>query len=269
MSDILENKDENLQEISEEVTQEVAPEIANETVEATAEETTEENLEVFSEEVTEFLEEETKAEQQVAHEKKHLIKNKIVREIVSWIGTILLAVIIAIVINTYFFRISRVSGDSMLQTYKSGETVFVTKLPYIFGDVEKNEVVILDSTLEKRTFFTDIYESLKYNAISYKIFGVEQPKKYFIKRVIAVAGDTLQIKEDGVYVNGKLLDEPYVNNESKPNYSKVSQELKNGVTVPDGHIFVMGDNRNHSRDSRDSSIGFVPVNDVLGKVIGT
>lgn len=257
MNDISENKNENLQEVSEEVTQE-------------AEVIPEENSEVFSEEVTEFLEEETKAEaKEETKKKKHWIKNKIVREIVSWIGTILLAVIIAIVINTYFFRISRVSGDSMLQTYKSGETVFVTKLPYIFGDVEKNEVVILDSTLEKRTFFTDIYESLKYNAISYKIFGVEQPKKYFIKRVIAVAGDTLQIKEDGVYVNGKLLDEPYVNNESKPNYSKVSQELKNGVTVPDGHIFVMGDNRNHSRDSRDSSIGFVPVNDVLGKVIGT
>lgn len=254
MSDISENKNENLQEVSEEVTQE-------------AEVTAEENSEVFSEEVTEFLAEEAKEEKKEAPAKKHLIKNKIVREIVSWIGTILLAVIIAIVINTYFFRISRVSGDSMLQTYHSGDTVYVSRLPYIFGDVEKNEVVILDSTLEKRTFFTDIYESLKYNAISYKIFGVEQPKKYFIKRVIAVAGDTLQIKEDGVYVNGKLLDEPYVNKETEPMYSSVRKELKDGVTVPDGHIFVMGDNRNNSRDSRD--IGFVPVNDVIGKVIGS
>ena len=260
MSDISENKNENLQELSEEVTQETTSEVTLEINEET---------EVFSEEVAEFLEEETKEEQQDAPKKKYLIKNKIVREIVSWVGTILLAVFIAIVINTYFFRISRVSGDSMLKTYYSGETVFVSKLPYVFGEVEKNEVVILDSTLEKRTFFTDIYESLKYNAISYKIFGVEQPKKYFIKRVIAVAGDTLQIKEDGVYVNGKLLDEPYVNKETGPRYSSVRKELKDGVTVPDGHIFVMGDNRNHSRDSRDCTIGFVPVNDVLGKVIGT
>ena len=60
---------------------------------------------------------------------------------------------------------------------------------------------------------------------------------------------------------------PCVNNERKPIYTSVSEELKNGVTVPDDHIFVMGDNRNVSRDSRN--IGFVPVNDVIGKVIGT
>ena len=254
MSDISENKNENLQEVSEEVTQE-------------AEVTAEENSEVFSEEVTGFLAEEAKEEKKEAPAKKHLIKNKIVREIVSWIGTILLAVIIAIVINTYFFRISRVSGDSMLKTYYSGETVFVSKLPYVFGEVDRNDVIILDSTLEKRTFFTDICESLKYNAVSYKLFGVEPPKKYFIKRVIAVAGDTLQIKEDGVYVNGKLLEEPYVNDETRPIYANVRDYLKDGTTVPDGHVFVMGDNRNNSRDSRD--IGFVPVNDVIGKVIGS
>lgn len=266
MSDILENNKENLQVNSEEVTQEVAPELVEEAVEATTEEKTGENSEVFSEEVNEFLEEESKAEaEEEAPKKKHLIKNRILREIVSWIGTILLAVIIAIVINTYIFRISRVSGDSMLKTYYSGETVFVSKLPYVFGEVDRNDVIILDSTLEKRTFFTDVYESLKYNALSYKLFDVEQPKKYFIKRVIAVGGDTLQIKEDGVYVNGKLLDEPYVNDETKPIYNKVKEEYKNGVTVPDDHVFVMGDNRNNSRDSRD--IGFVPVNDILGKVI--
>jgi len=258
MNDISENKNENLQEVSEEVTQE-------------AEVIPEENSEVFSEEVTEFLEEETKAEaKEETKKKKHWIKNKIVREIVSWTGTILLAVLIAIIINTYFFRISKVSGDSMLQTYHSGDTVYVSRLPYIFGDVEKNEIVIFDSAFSKgkeRNFFTDFYESLKYNAISYNVFGTEQPKDYYIKRVIAVAGDTVQIKEDGVYVNGKLLDEPYVNNESKPNYIGVSQDLKNGVTVPEDHIFVMGDNRNHSKDSR--AIGFVPVDCILGKVIGT
>lgn len=266
MNDISENKNENLQELSEDVTQEVAPETTEEAVEPITEETNREDSEVFSEEVTEFLEEETKSDaEEEAPKKKHLIKNRILREIVSWIGTILLAVVIAIVINTYIFRISKVSGDSMLKTYYSGETVFVSKMPYVFGDVEKNDIVILDSSFIKRTFFTDIYESLKYNALSYKLFDVEQPKKYFIKRVIAVGGDTLQIKDDGVYVNGKLLDEPYVNDEKIPIYSNVSNELKNGVTVPEDHVFVMGDNRNNSKDSRQ--IGFVPVNDILGKVI--
>lgn len=279
MSDISENKNENLQELSEEVTQEVVSELAEEAVETTTEEITEENSGVFSEEVVGFLEEETKEEIKIAvPEKKHLIKNKIVREIVSWVGTILLAVVIAIFINTYIFRISKVDGGSMLQTYHNGDTVYLSRLPYVFGDVERNEIVIFDASFsrlvsgdgnetKKRNFFTDIGESFKYNAISYKLFGTEQPKHYYIKRVIAVEGDTIQIKEDGVYVNGKLLNEPYVNNEATPNYTSVKEEWKNGATVPKNHVFVMGDNRNHSTDSR--AIGFVPVDQILGKVIGT
>ena len=200
-------------------------------------------------------------------EKKYLIKNKIVREIVSWVVTLLLAVVIAIVINTYFFRISKVDGDSMKQTYHDKDVVCLTRLPHIFGDIERNEIVIFDSSFKERSFFTDVKEALMYNAISYKLFDMEQPTRYFIKRVIAVAGDTIQIKEDGVYVNGKLLNEQYINNEEAPIYTNVSEALKNGITVPDDYIFVMGDNRNHSSDSRE--IGCVPENSVIGKVIGT
>lgn len=210
---------------------------------------------------------ESENEEEDKPQKKHLIKNKIVREIVSWVGTILLAIVIAIIINTYFFRISRVSGGSMKQTYQPNDVVYLTRLPYIFGDIEKNEIVIFDSSFQERSFFTDVKEALMYNAISYKLFGTEQPTRYYIKRVIAVAGDTIQIKEDGVYVNGKLLEEPYVNNEEQPYYARVSEKLKNGFTVPDDYIFVMGDNRNHSSDSRE--IGCVPENSVIGKVIGS
>lgn len=238
-------KEETEMEVDEEVNEEVTSEADEDTIE-------ELNIEV------------SEAEKP---EKEYLIKNKIVREIVSWTLTIVVAIVIAILINTYIFRISRVSGQSMEQTYHNNDVVYLTRLPYIFGDIERNEIVIFDSSFKERNFITDVKEALKYNAISYKLFGTEQPTTYYIKRVIAVAGDTVQIKEDGVYVNGKRLDEPYVNNAEAPYYGNVNDFLKKGVTVPDDMIFVMGDNRNHSADSRQ--LGCVPVNDVIGKVIGT
>lgn len=250
-----------------EVAAEVTSEIPSEAITEVAAEATEENTEEANPEAVaenspvEDLEEEKKPE------KKHLIKNKIVREIVSWVCTILIAVVIAIIINTYFFRISRVSGDSMKQTYHNNDVVYLTRLPYVFGDIERNEIVIFDASFKERNFLTDVTEALKYNVISYKLFGTEQPTSYYIKRVIGVAGDTIQIKLDGVYVNGKLLEENYVNNEEAPYYGNVSEQLKEGITVPDGYIFVMGDNRNHSADSRQ--LGCVPANDVIGKVIGS
>lgn len=206
------------------------------------------------------------AAQSDAPEKKHFIKNKVVREILSWLLTIVLAMLIAIIINTYFFRISRVSGHSMQQTFQNNDIVYISRAPYLFGDVKRNDIVIFDSTFRERNFLLEIREAFQYNVISYKLFNVEQPTNYYIKRVIAVGGDTIQILEDGVYVNGTRLEEPYVNPEETPKYTNVSEELKNGTTVPEGTVFVMGDNRNHSTDSR--VIGFVPEGDIIGKVIG-
>ena len=255
---------ENL-EINEETTENVENEdIVVENSEDFAEENKAEEV-VESDELS--VEETAVEETEEKPEKKHWIKNKIVREVVSWIGTILLAIVIAIIINTYIFRISKVSGHSMNHTYHDKDTVYLTRLPYIFGDIERNEIVIFDSSFEDRNFLTDVAEALKYNAISYKLFNTEQPKDYYIKRVIAVAGDTIQFKEEGVYLNGNLLNEQYVNPEETPYYGNLSDDLKKGITIPDGYIFVMGDNRNHSADSR--TIGLVPEDSVIGKVIGT
>lgn len=255
---------------TDEVVQEEKDIEVTETADQPADEAPVENCDDFFEED----EDEDGMSAKKAHKKRKWTREKIVKEILSWIGTVLIAIVIAIIINTYFFRISRVSGDSMKQTYHDKDVVYLTRLPYIFGDIEKNEIVIFDASFHlypeedpHRNFITDIKEAFQYNAISYKLFGTEQPKSYYIKRVIAVAGDTIQIKEEGVYVNGKLLDEQYVNPDEVPYYGNVNESLKNGFTVPDGHIFVMGDNRNHSADSR--AIGCVPEEFVIGKVIGT
>lgn len=205
--------------------------------------------------------------------KKYLIKNKVVRELLSWTLTIVAAFVIALIINTYVFRISQVSGISMKQTYQGGERVYMSRLPYIFGDPEQGDIIVFDSSMIDRNFFTDVKESVKFNAITQALFDVPPPKKYYIKRVIAVEGDTIRLTEEGVYVNGELLQENYVNPDEAPAYpipgamfesNDWLKALNEGLVVPEDHVFVMGDNRNHSTDSR--SLGFVPVNDILGKV---
>ena len=85
------------------------------------------------------------------------------------------------------------------------------------------------------------------------------PSRDFIKRVIAVAGDTIEIKDGRVFVNGQLQNEEYILEKTRGSYPL--------STVPEGHIFVMGDNRNNSEDSRFRDVGFVSLDMVKGKAI--
>jgi signal peptidase I len=106
----------------------------------------------------------------------------------------------------------------------------------------------------------ELKESLQYNVVTYNIFKVAHPQKYWIKRVIGLPGDTIEIREDGVYRNGVLLEEDYVYDGEDLEYTPMPP-----CTVGKNEIFVMGDNRNHSMDSRD--IGVVSQNAILGKVV--
>ena len=191
--------------------------------------------------------------------KKKKGKKSVGREILSWVLTFVIAFLVAILINAYVFRISTVSGNSMLQSYSDGQTVFISRLPYIFSEPKYGDVVVFDHDQVHRNFFVEIKESIQYNIITIKLTKKNLDHKYWIKRVIGVAGDTIEIKEDGVYRNGEKLQEDYVNPNETPRYT-----LGKWV-VGEGEIFVMGDNRNHSSDSR--VIGTIKINSILGKVI--
>lgn len=236
-------------------------------------------------------------------------------EIVSYVLIIILAFVAAILINIYIFRLSTVVGGSMNHTFHNGETVFLSRLPYIFGSPKRGDVIIFDHTGEPRTFKKDWSDSIRSNAIVNlfrKSKNIDEDKhEFYIKRVIGIEGDVILIKNNKVYraraaelggayaeyyelseqyrkkpsdeeIKGKLenaraafagigqdmsqweeLVEPYVNPDETPNYRDWEGRL---WFVGSDEVFVMGDNRNHSLDSRN--LGTKPVNCILGKVLG-
>ena len=157
---------------------------------------------------------------------------KIVYDAVATLET---AVIILILLFSLVLRPAAVIGNSMLPNFSGGDRVACV---HSFSGYERGDVIIISHATRKD-------ESI-------------------IKRVIAVGGDTVDIDfyKGTVSVNGQVLDEPYVNTPTNLSY-----DMTFPVTVPEGKLFVLGDNRNDSLDSRSTDIGFINENKVLGKVV--
>jgi signal peptidase I len=195
-----------------------------------------------------------------------VIKNKIHKEVMSWVRAIVIGFSITIIISIFIFQPFTVEGSSMEPTFdgadpvdkeKIGDRVIVFKSSYLLGnEPEYGDLVIIDSRVHKP-------RTLKDEFIDNPIVGLfldkqEGNKNKWIKRVIGEAGDKLELKEGKVYRNGKLLNEYYIKEEMNKFQDKT-------FVIPADHVFVMGDNRNYSGDSRD--IGPVPIDNVIGKVV--
>lgn len=162
---------------------------------------------------------ETTETQPVTAEPSQGKKKDMKKEILSWILTLGSAVIIALVIRTFLFEPIRVDGESMCDTLQNNEVMFVTKPEYLFGDPQRGDVVIC-----------------KYPGRT----------ENFVKRLMAVPGDTIEVKNNVVYVNGEALDETYLTPERNDDGFSMD-----AMTLGDGEYFVMGDNRDNSHDSRN------------------
>ncbi|MDR0286576.1 MAG: signal peptidase I, partial [Clostridiales bacterium] len=197
--------------------------------------------------------------------KKKKKKKSVSREILSWVMTFAIAIVLAFLINLFLIRPSEVSGRSMLPNFHQNQMVFISKMPYIFGSIHRFDVVVIDSEVNvKRTLLTDIKDSLHYNVITSTFFK-EKSDKFWIKRVIGLPGDVIDFKDNKVYINGEPLTEDYVNSEEPINYQKEENLPIYPMTIDDDKVFVMGDNRMNSTDSR--VIGQVPISNIIGKVI--
>lgn len=158
------------------------------------------------------------------------------KDLIELIKSVIIAAIAAFLIVTFIFRPVAVDGTSMFPTLHNTDRLIIEKVTYYFRKPTAGDVVVFN-----------------YPA---------NPKEQFIKRVIAVGGDKIKIHDHKVYVNGKPLVEPYIFEKMN---AMIDKNYENEVSVPKGTIFVMGDNRNDSRDSRYSDVGFVELKQLIGK----
>lgn len=149
----------------------------------------------------------------------------------EWAETLVIALVVALVIRTFVVQVYLVEGPSMEPTLHTNERVFVNKLIYRLRSPKPGEIIVLQDP--------------------------NQPQRELIKRIIATEGETIEIKKGTVYVNGQPLKEPFINTAIKSTTDMPAQP------VPENTVFVMGDNRGMSFDSRN--IGPVSLSKIDGK----
>ena len=178
-------------------------------------------------------------------------------EVLDWIYSIVVALFLAMVIHIFLFVPTKVSGNSMYPTLTNGEYLIVSKISHVFRQApDYGDIVIIDSrTHRERSWIDDMGEPMQNYIAIFNRSGQEH--NVWVKRVIGKGGDQLAFHDGHVYRNGEKLEEPYIN-------EPMEFSMDGTYTVPNGTVFVMGDNRNHSSDSR--FIGPVPIDHVLGKV---
>ena len=161
-------------------------------------------------------------------------KTDFTSEIFDWVEMLLIAVAAVVLVFTFLFRTVMVDGDSMNPTLEDCNSLLISRLFYTpsFGDI----VVITQPNSEGKTL---------------------------IKRVIATGGQTLELdlEHNAVYVDGKEMNNSFI---LEPMFT--TYDLSGPVTIPEGYVFVMGDNRNHSLDSRSTGVGMIREEYIMGRV---
>jgi signal peptidase I len=164
---------------------------------------------------------------------KHAKKNRsLMGAVIETLLIVGAAFAIAMLVQTFMFRVTGILQTSMLPTIDPGDRIIVNCMTYKFRQPHRGEIVVVHDPADD--------------------------KKDIIKRVIALGGDTIEVADGVLYINGTMVDEPYV----------VNKDVAKGqarFVVPEGYIYVMGDNRPLSGDSRD--FGPVAEDQIIGKVV--
>ncbi len=192
----------------------------------------------------------------VFQEKPEKVKKPFKQELCEWGATLVVALIIAFLCRTFIFEPVRVDGDSMYPTLHHGEFMYVSKLDYgssfigipftgigtyitLGGEPERFDVVVCN--------YPDRLND-------------HGGRLNFVKRVVGLPGDTVTIRGGHLLVNGVKYEEKFLHERMNHDFGP--------YTVPEGHYFLMGDNRNNSNDSRNSAVGAVTRDMIVGKVEG-
>ncbi len=162
--------------------------------------------------------------------------------IFDWIKAGILGIILFIFIRSFLFSSYEVDGNSMESTLSNGDKLLVNKIGYEFGSISRFDIIV---------------------------FHANNGNDY-VKRVIGLPGDDISYRQDRLYVNGEYIEEPYLHAAREPVLGQKStgdftlSDVTDSEKVPEGQLFVLGDNRINSLDSRH--FGFVAIENVVGKV---
>lgn len=167
-------------------------------------------------------------------EEKYLGEKNIFRELLGWVIYILIIFGLTCLVITFVGQRTRVTGSSMETTLSDGDNLIVDKISYRFRDPERYDIIVFPYQYQENT--------------------------YYIKRIIGMPGETVQIINGEVYIDGEALGEDYG--------TEVMQDAgiaEAPLTLGEDEYFVLGDNRNHSMDSRDSRVGVLKRKDLVGR----
>ncbi len=162
----------------------------------------------------------------------------------DWIGTLVVSIIAVSIILTFFFRVVVVDGPSMMDTLQDGDVLIMSQFNY---KPKVGDIVIISRNYENDVLYQET-----------------SSKSAIIKRIIAVEGQTVDIDTNAgiVYVDGEAIDEPYIKDPTT-----VNRGTEYPLYVDEGKVFVMGDNRLVSLDSRSSEVGLIDSKYILGKAM--
>lgn len=169
-----------------------------------------------------------------SHKKESMDKKEIMNSIKELVIYAIAIVAISLFIVNFVGQRTIVDGHSMCDTLDDRDNLIVDKLSYRFGDIDRFDIVVF-----------------KYQ---------NDPKVFFIKRIIGLPGETVQIVGDDIYINGELLEESY-GREPMLDAGRAAEP----ITLGEGEYFVLGDNRNDSKDGRDPSVGNVQRDWIVGR----
>lgn len=158
------------------------------------------------------------------------------KELLGWVLYIIIIIGATYLIVTYVGQRTRVSGDSMETALHNGDNLIVDKISYRFRDPERYEIIVFPYKYQEDT--------------------------YYIKRIIGLPGETVQVINGEVYINGELLGEEYGIEKIEDSKRGLAEEP---ITLGEDEYFVLGDNRNRSSDSRDPSVGILTREDLIGR----
>jgi len=152
---------------------------------------------------------------------------------IEWLKAVVIAVLVAVTLKSFVFSTSIVEGESMDPTLSDGEKIVFNKLVYNVGKPKHGDIVI-----------------------------IKKPYKYYVKRVIALPGETIEMKNHILYIDGKQVEQSYISQEAREKTGNFGP-----MTLPSESYFVMGDNRAVSKDSRNgqNGLGLIKEDEIIGK----